>query len=666
MSAPPSQPPYHRGRVALFSIGLTLLTGSSLFPVQMARAVEDLTQLSLEDLMEVKITSVAKKAQAVSQTAAAVFVITQEDIRRSGVTSIPEALRMVPGLHVAKVDGNKWAITARGFNGRYSNKLLVLMDGRTVYTPTFSGTYWEIQDTVLEDIDRIEVIRGPGGSLWGANAVNGVINIITKKAGNTQGMLASAVAGTEETITTLRYGGTIGESLSFRVYGKAFARDTAYATTGAHDDWRAARSGFRADWRAGAQDALTFQGDYMQGRAGQRQYLPNLGVPFGTITPVNDAALQSHHALGRWSHQLTTGGETQLQLYFDSYARDEPSFRDHVDTYDLDFQHRLAPIGSHEITWGAGYRLMEDRFQNSTVTQITPHARGISLYSGFLQDEITLVPDQVKLTLGSKILHNDFTGVEIQPSARVLWNVTPSQTLWAALSRAVRTPDRFREDGTLNILQTFSGTRRQLPNPNLAAEKVASVEVGYRGTFGDRVSVDLATFYNSYTDLISSATINSLLSQYANASSGQTYGVELAADWRITDWWTLRPAFTYMQSRLTGPGSSGDGGQGSTPDHQLSIRSRMNLPYQAEFDAWLRWVDHLDSLRASTSDGGGMVSSYTTLDLRLGWRPMPGLTVDVIGQNLLSAYHREYVTQAGGFQNTDVQRAGLIRITWHY
>ena len=541
----------HLALLRLTFVGLAL--GVMLPALAAAQPSQDLTDLSLEELMNIEVTSVSKKGQPLSQAAAAIFVITQEDIRRSGVTSIPEALRMAPGINVAKVDGNKWAITARGLNDRYANKLLMLIDGRTVYSPVFAGTYWELQDYVLEDIDRIEVIRGPGGSLWGANAVNGVINIITKKAKDTQGVLASTVAGKEEGIGTVRYGGAVGSDLHYRVYGKYFNRDTAYSSpTGAHDDWRAGRGGFRADWAASSHDTVTVQGDYSEGRAGQRQTLATLSTPFSR-TINEDAGLFSHNLLTRWTHQLEGGSETSLQLYYDLYRRDTTALAERVQTYDIDFQHRFALPLRQEIVWGLGYRLMSDQFRNSINTQVLKDSRNISLYSAFLQDEIRLIPDRLSLTLGSKFLHNDYTGFEIQPSARILWQAAPAHTFWAAASRAVRTPDRFREDGTVNVAGTPFGFVQIQGNNQQQSETVVSYELGYRTSLFEQLSLDIAIFYNHYDNLVYAQSVSTFASRLANNTSGHTSGIEVAADWRPLEWWSLRPALTYFQATLEGP-----------------------------------------------------------------------------------------------------------------
>ena len=620
----------------------------------------DLTEFSLEELVNIEVTSVSKKGQPLSHSAAAIFVISQDDIRRSGVTSIPEALRMVPGLNVAKLDGNKWAITARGLNDRYANKLLVLIDGRTVYSPVFAGTYWELQDYVLEDIDRIEVIRGPGGSLWGANAVNGIINVVTKKAKDTQGLLASTVAGPEEGIGTVRYGGKVGADLHYRAYGKYFNRDTTYnSPAGAHDDWRNGRGGLRADWTASSRDDVTVQGDYSDAQIGQRQTLATLTSPFSR-TVDEDGSLSSHNLLTRWTHRLEGGSETALQLYYDSYRRDTVSLGERVQTYDVDFQHRFVLPLRQEIVWGLGYRLTSDRFRNSANTIVLKDARDISLYSAFLQDEIKLIPDRLSLTLGSKLLHNDYTGFEIQPSARLLWQATKAHTFWTAVSRAVRTPDRFRENSTLNVAGTGAGFVKVQGNDQLQSEAVMAYELGYRTTPFEQLSLDIATFYTHYDHLTYSTTVNSLTSRYANNASARTSGVEVAADWRPVDWWSLRPALTYFQATMEGatPQTAGTTARaGSTPERQLSLRSRINMSHGMEFDAWLRYMDRLRDMS---------VPSYTTLDLRLGWHATKNLTLDLVGQNLLDPHHPEFSTRAGGTQLTEVQRSAFIRLTWQY
>ena len=619
---------------------------------------DDLAQLSLEELLNIEVTSVSMKAQSVSKTAAAVFVITQEDIRRSGVTSIPEALRMAPGIHVARVDGNKWAITARGFNDRYSSKLLVMVDGRTVYTPFFAGVYWELQDYALEDIERIEVIRGPGGSLWGVNAVNGVINIITKKSRDTQGILASTVVGTEEVIGTARYGGSIGESFHYRLYGKGFNRDTSYASEGAHDDWRAGRAGFRADWNPSPHDSLAFHGNYSDGVMGERTTTPQLSAPFGSARRNQDVLYISQSLLVNWAHTFEGGSESTLRMYYDQYRRDAPLIGERIRTYDIDFQHRLPLPFGNDVVWGFGYRLMSDRFRTSPVLTMTDNSRDLNRYSGFLQDEIAVIPDRLFLTLGSKFLHNEYTGFEIQPSARLLWSVTSLHTLWTSISRAVRTPDRFREDATLNVAGTPFGPISLMNNNRLRSEQVIAYEAGYRGQLHPRLTFDLTGFYNQYDRLIFNESIGGFppASRYANNTDGHAIGIETTADWRPLDWWTLRPTFTYQHFVLSSSLLASANTTITSPNYHASLQSRMTWK-EWEFDVWYRYIDRLTELQ---------VPGYHTLDLRFGWHITTHWTLDVVGQNVLNPHHLEFSGMSGGTHPTEVQRAGYLRITWRY
>ncbi|MDH5639744.1 MAG: TonB-dependent receptor [Nitrospira sp.] len=626
------------------------------------QTVSALSRMDLEELMKVEIVSLAKTPRPLSESPAAVFVISQEDIRRSGVTSIPEALRMAPGINVARVDSNKWAITARGFNDRYSSKLLVMIDGRTIYTPFFAGVYWELQDYALEDIDRIEVIRGPGGSLWGANAVNGVINIITKKSHQTQGALASLAVGSEEAVGTVRYGGKIGDEFHFRVFGKGFNRDTNAATGGAHDDWRAGRLGMRADWQISPSDTLTFHGGYSDGQAGDRVTIPRLGIPFGTQTVNEDNYLSSHNMLANWSHAFSHGSTTQLRFYYDQYRRDSLAIGERITTYDVDFQHHLPLPYGHTVVWGLGYRLMTDQFRTSDAITMARPERNIPLYSAFIQDEISLIPKRLFLTMGSKFLHNVFTGFEVQPSGRLLWRATDDHSLWLSVSHAVRTPDRFREDATINVAGgpiPGGGPISILNNTQLRSERVIAYELGYRGQFTPQLAIDLATFYNNYDRLIYSRRASLLSTQHANTAEGHTAGVEVAAEWQPITWWTLRPAFTYQHTHISGPSIGTQpfaNREGTSPNHQLSLQSRLTWE-QWEFDAWYRYVERLPTRN---------VPGYHTLDVRIGWHLSRSLSIDAIGQNLLDKTHTEFRTTSGGTQPTDVQRAGLVRLTWRY
>ena len=420
---------------------------------------EDLTTLGLEELMNIEVTSVSKKLEKRSGAAAALYVITEEDIRRSGATSIPEALRLVPGVEVSRIDSNKWAIGVRGFGSRLARSMLVLIDGRSVYTPLFAGTYWEVQDTLLEDIDRIEVIRGPGGTLWGANAVNGVINIITKHSRDTQGLLATAGGGTEErAFGSARYGGTLGETFTYRLYGKYFDRDGGFVPRGDdYDAWSMSRGGFRTDWAMGPQDTLKVQGDLYDGDAGQHAVITRFRPPFTQVVE-DDATLSGANLLGRWRHEVSDRSDLALQAYYDNTYRREPSFRERRNTFDLDFQHRFGIPWRQEIIWGLGYRLTADNTGSVPTIVFRPRDRSDDLYSLFAQDEVTVIEDKLRLIVGSKFEHNDYSGFEFQPSGRLVWTPAGSHVVWGSISRAVRTPSRLDHDLELTAPPIAPGT----------------------------------------------------------------------------------------------------------------------------------------------------------------------------------------------------------------
>src|SRR6266699_2484086 len=443
-------PAMRAGRIFLAGFLSVLLAGSTV--AQNSRNVPDVTAMSMEDLMNLQVTSVSKHTQKVADAAAAIVVITQEDIRRSGATSIPEALRLAPGLEVARIDQNKWAIGSRGFNGRFDNKLLVLIDGRSVYTPLFSGVYWNVQDVMLEDVDRIEVIRGPGATLWGANAVDGVINVITKKAKATQSAVVTAGAGTEERAAGgVRYGGKLGDNTYYRAYTKYFDWGPSAYPSGmtAHDGWDALRGGFRADWTPAGANSLTLQGDTYRSRFDETLTVASLSAPYSNTFP-NDGKYSGGNILGRWNH-TSEGSSMSLQMYYDNTTiTDHSLFGDHQNIFDIDFQHGFHTGDSQQFVWGFGYRSIRDKNDPSFTVSLQPNQVTLNQFSTFLQDEISLVDNRLQITLGSKFERNEFTGFEIEPNARLLWNLTPNQSIWTAVSRAVRTPALTEEGLRLN------------------------------------------------------------------------------------------------------------------------------------------------------------------------------------------------------------------------
>ena len=529
----------------------SLLFGSSLPAIGDAVAV-GLAAMTLEELMEVEVTLTGRGETPLYETAAAVFVLSADDIRRSGATSIAEALRLIPGMVVARVDANKWAISARGFNGRFANKLLVQIDGRSVYTPTFSGVYWEVQDVVLEDVERIEVIRGPGATLWGANAVNGVINVVTSSADQTQGTLAVAAVGTEERgAGTLRYGGRFGERLNWRIWGKYFAHDGFVDVDGraTADDWQLGRSGLRADWAAD-HDKLMVQTEAHRGEAGQTFRLNELQPPYLRVIDA-DSQLSGGHVMGRWHHDISPAASWALQLFYDHLDHAEEIFEDVRDTWDMDFQHHTRWGQRHEVVWGVGYRYTSNQTQGSFSTSLNPSGRAQDVFSGFLQDEMSLASGRARLTAGAKFEHNDYTGFQLQPGVRLWWEMRPRHALWAASSRALRVPSQADQDVRLNLLVTPPDTSGAVPltlfailGGELKSEELTAFEVGYRGRPTDQLLLDVTAFFNVYRG-VRGGRVSGFYTETdppplhllvpvvnINGLDAETWGIELAADWR--------------------------------------------------------------------------------------------------------------------------------------
>jgi iron complex outermembrane recepter protein len=672
----------------LFITGVlvTLLSSGS---VHADDSMEDYLDLPLEALLSMEVTSVSKKKQSLNEAAAAIFVITQEDIRRSGVTSIPEALRLAPGVQVAKIDANKWAISSRGFNTQFVNKLLVLIDGRSVYTPSYSGVYWDAQDTLLEDIDRIEVIRGPGATLWGANAVNGVINIITKPASDTQGGLVVAGAGNEEkTFGGFRYGSDLNANTQGRVYLKYNRRDSNYqpsTDTQAGDDWKSLRGGFRLDSQVSENDHWTLQGDIYDAEENQTLNLwqdpsdPDNMIyqPFYLAENLADEVDSSGwNLLTRLDHAFSNQSNLSLQLYYDHTKRAEAFAVQEQDTLDIDLQHQIRLFDNHELIWGLGYRHIQDDFTNSYIVQFLPDSSSSDLYSAFLQDEIELLPNRLRLTLGSKFEHNDFTGFEFQPNARLVWLASEQSTLWAAVSRVVRTPSRL-EIGSRIVSRivplppTYTPTAfYTVGNENFDSEKLLAYEAGYRFQPRSNASFDLSLFYNNYDNLQtfeqSTSTFTDII--FDNKLTAQTYGVELVAEWLPMEWWRLQTNYSYihisaqLDSDSNDPISITNIAEGSTPTHHASLRSMMDLSHAVSFDLWVYYVDELNTTSYSAAEP---ISEYTSLNARIAWKPSDDLELSLVGQNLADNRHMEFVGE-NLLTKTEVERSVYAKIHWNF
>jgi iron complex outermembrane recepter protein len=637
-------------------------------------AVGHLTQISLEDLGNIEVTTASKEPMKASLTPAAIYVITQEDIRRSGATSIPEILRLAPGVEVARIDSDTWSVGVRGFGGSLSRSVLVLIDGRSVYTPLFAGVWWQVQDILLEDVERIEVIRGPGGTIWGANAVNGVINIITKGARDTHGMLASAGGGNlDQGFLNFRYGAGNGETFDYRVYGKAFTRGPEFHPNGRQfDDWRMAQTGFRADWDLHNRDTLTLQGDFYNGDAGQSVGITTYSAPYSTTVEQN-AELAGGNLVGRWKRLLGAGSDIQLETYYDRTNRRQVNFAETRDTFDIDFIHHLSLPGRQNFLWGLGTRLSSGSANPVVPTVIfTPYHQTDKLYSAFVQDEIPIVGDRLSVTIGSKFLHNDYSGFEIEPSARLLWKVKPQQTVWAAITRAVRTPSRIEEDLQLTGLLSPNPLTffRIVGDRKFSSEHLIGYEAGYRSLVKKDLSVDIAAFYNHYDNLLSIEPGVPFLESspppshvvlpfmFRNGLLGNTAGFEIAPDWTLTRWWRLRGSYSYLHMDLNRTAASQDPStvnstQGSSPHHQVLAQSSLDLSKKVAFDQSLRYVSALPAQG---------VAAYSTADVGFTWRTTPGLSLSIVGQNLFQPHHAEFGGDPGSL--VGIKRSVYLKIMW--
>jgi iron complex outermembrane receptor protein len=626
--------------------------------------------LSPEQLFDATVMSVSRADEKLRAAPAAVYVLTNEDIRRSGATSIPEALRLVPGVQVARSSTSGWAISVRGFNSSLANKLLVLMDGREVYDALFSGVYWDIQDTALEDIERIEVIRGPGASLWGANAVNGVINIITKKAGDTQGAMAMVVVGNQDrVILTGRYGGSIGETGHWRIYGKSLDRAPEELGDGsdAKDAWQALRGGFRTDWDEDVQgNSFTLQGDVYHNEDGNLRGVPQLTPPYSVVNEDNITA-EGGNVSGRWTRGFKDNGQLTVQAYLDLTRRGQLSLGDKRTTFDIDAQYRLPAWRRHDLIAGVRYRLSDEELTPSAIITFADGKRHDQLFSGFIQDKIALESDRWYLTLGSKFEHNDYTGFEVQPNVRAEW-LGDAQTAWASVSRAVRTPDQLEQD--LNVLTgvippgffpvPISVELR--PNPDFKSEELIAYELGYRRQWSPTVQMDLAVFYNDYDNL---STITLLPPEVGfpplhlilpvettNDTTAQTYGFEAVVNWRAQDNLNVSAAYSLLEMDLDGPPSNkaiaSEAAEGQSPEQQFNVRAQWDVSKQVAWDTTLYYVGALPALD---------IDAYWRLDTRVGFHIADNLEVELIGQDLLDDSHRE-------FGSTQIQRSLFARLTW--
>lgn len=636
-------------------------------------SLEEYLDMPLEDLLSMEVSSVSRKLQKVRESAAAVYVVTGEDIRRMGARTIPEALRMVPGVQVARISSGQEVVSVRGFNGRWSNKLLVLIDGRSVYIPSFSGVYWDEQDILLENVERIEVIRGPGATLWGANAVNGIINIITRHADDVQGGMVYAGGGSyERNAAAARYGAALNDATAGYVHASFVSRDDlALLGSGANaeDAWKSRRAGFRLDGEAGADSEWSLQGEALDNTGTQ--------LDATSLTPTVPSGVKSHgwHLLGSWQRNLADDESYTLQVYFDHAKRDESFIGQTHDTADVDFQYRMQLSARHDLLWGLGYRRVDDDFGNTPTVAMIPDSRDRDFYSAFVQDDIILRPDTLKLVVGSKFEHNPYTGFEIQPNIRAIWHASEASTWWASVARAVRTPSRVDRDGRIIVAVPLPppappASFTIFGNPDQKSEELTAYEIGYRWYSGDRFSLDLATFYNRYDRLFSNeplVPLNPLSDQvFANNSTGDAWGGELALEWRVQEDWRLKANYSHLRLRVEdGNGVSVPRYSEGAPRHQLALHSSHDLSETLLLDLWGVYVDEVPVPSSSAQTLGLRVDDYLTLNLRLAWTPVRNLELSVAGKNLLDERHLEYLGELYT-PPTEVTRSVYAQARWEW
>ena len=602
----------------------------------------DLLSLSLEQLGDIQITSVSRRSERLSEAPASIFVINNEDIRRYGATSLPEALRLAPNLQVARVSASAYAISARGFNNSLGNKLLVLIDGRTIYTPLFSGVFWDSQDVLLEDVERIEVISGPGATLWGANAVNGVINVITRPATSTRGLLASVEAGDEGRGALLRYGGPLGTEGGFRVYAKHAVVDRTENAAGEPlpDRWERDLFGFRADW--GNVDAgFTVQGDHHEGQSELR--------PFGPIQ------ISGTNLIASWHRRSSAGTNLRVRAYLDRTERDDPLlFHDRMDIVDVEMLHDI-PLDGHNLVWGAGYRRAQDEVEHGLLGAFFPVRRNLHWENVFVQDEMQL-RDSLRLTVGLKLDRNVYTGTEVLPSLRLAWSPAEDRLVWGSASRAVRAPSRIDREfffpGTPPFLITGG--------PDFVSEVSDVVELGYRAQPTAAISVSVTAFHHRHDRLRSGEPQPDGSFQVQNGTAGRSTGIEAWANWQVTERWRLSAGAIELRQRFhTKPGSHDPDGPvdlGNDPRHQWSLRSSLEVSPTLAFDVFARRVGTLPEPR---------ISAYSAVDASLTWRPNPRVELALIGRNLLDSGHQEF---APGplVAASEYGRSGSVRLSWQW
>lgn len=641
----------------------------------------ELTELGIDDLMNMEVTSFAMKSQIVNETPAAVFVISPDDICRSGATSVPELLQMVPGFQVAKINAHEWGITSRGFNASLSTKLLVMVDGRDVYNPLSAGVSWDEQDMMIGDIERIEVVRGSGGSLWGANAVNGVINIISKDAIKTQGTKVSILTGTEENGFAVRHGDALSDNTHFRVYLKGTKWDSSVNANGENnqDEWNNLQGGFRLDTAPNQSDHFTLQGDLNSTTVSDVLSTPILTPPFLEITQI-DAKLRGGNLLGQWIHQYVDGSSFKLQTYYDHVERDNNRLITKWDTFDFDFSHNWLLGDNNEFTWGIDYRALQTDLENNFSFSFRDPNKLVQTYGGFLQDEHFFLNDRLALTVGSKFITDNANNFEYQPSARAFFSPTRNHGIWASVGRSVRTPVIMETD-VIGRVSAFpigpfsTGVLELRGNEDLKSEKVVSYESGYRYHIRNDFRVDLALFYNEYDELRSiefgtpepGPDYIVVPMNIDNKMDGQNYGAELAIDWRIADWWEIEGAYSFLKMDLDSDPSSKDKvsqqAEDEVPKHTITLRSNFKVRDNLELNLWGRFVDEI-TIRPPERPGSSStrIDPSFSLDAQLAWYPQETIKISLVGQNLLDDREPQWAENRDNSYIGEIERSFYLSL----
>jgi iron complex outermembrane receptor protein len=633
------------GRALVLFIGL----GGAVQAQENPPSATALKKLSLEELVQQEVISVSRRPEVLSEVASGMEVIRDEDIRRSGATNLPEALRLAYNLQVAQINAREWAISSRGSNTTTSNKLLVLIDGRSVYTPLFSGVFWDVQQVFMPDVDRIEVVSGPGGTAWGANAVHGVINVLSKDAKETPGLLTYGGGGTEKReFGGVRYGGRAGDHLYYRVYGLGARQDDSKLTNGsdASDGWKFGQGGFRADWEPAAPTHLTFQGDAYDGTARQLS--------------ASDILLRGANFRTKWSHRFSENSEIDVQAYTDWARRDIPSaFSERLTTHDLDAQHRLVLAQRHHVVWGAEFRAMYDRVGNTPALAFLPAHLDTRLYTGFVQDTFDLQPDSLRLTLGSKIEHNDFSGFEYQPSVRLAWLIAPRQTVWGAISRAVRTPSRVDRD----FYVPGTGPYILAGGQGFESEKMVAYELGFRGQPAKTISFTTTFFYHDYDD-VRSIEPSPTAFVVANGLDGSAWGGEAKIEYQMSEWWKWQGGFTHLERHIGLKPWSRDLNrglaEGSDPRYQLFLSWAFDLPHHVGLNLYFRRIGELPTVNGAVTS---TLPTYSDVDASASWLLARDLTLSLTGRGLLHDNHVEFGAPAA---RRSIERSVYATLTWRY